>query len=236
MLTARTTSAAAHGMEAAAVASAGAVIGWLSGSWLHASVGIVMAAVAGVNGAVAGARGIYAWRRVSGWVAFVLDSSWAALPVAVSLPTHLAGRRTYVAALSRRRNHFVYSGGVALKPGFALTLGNVISGAGDVSRSRRAKLIEEHEAVHVWQARWFGPLYLPLYGLWAGLGALAGLVLWATRGRRQPRNAIVESCSYYMNPFEWWAYSRDDLWPPPGLHESVGWKRPAVRSFAERRR
>jgi len=220
--------------EAAVVGAAGAAIGWLAGAWLHTIVGVVMAVVAGVNGVLCGARGIYPWRRVSGWLAFVLDSSWATLPVMVSLLTHPVGWRTYVPAMSRRHGHHVYSGGFTFKPGFALTVGNVIAGAGDVSRARRAKLIEHHEAVHVWQARWFGPLYLPLYGLWAGLGALAGLVMWAVRGRRQPRSAMVESCSYYMNPFEWWAYSRDDLWPPPGLHESVGWKRPAVRSFVAR--
>lgn len=231
----RATSASATTGEAAAVAVAGGALGWLGGAWLHPWVGAVMAVVGATNGALAGARGLYDWRRRSGWVAFVLDSTWAALPVAVSLPTHLVGWRTFVQAMSRRRGHFVYSGGFTFKPGFALTVGNVISGAGDVSRSRRAKLIDEHEAVHVWQARWFGPLYLPLYGVWAGLGAVVGLVLWAMRGRKQPRNSIVESCSYYMNPFEWWAYSRDDLWPPPGLHETVGWKRPAVRSFASRR-
>ncbi len=232
----RVSSKWAQGAEAVVLAAVGAVLGRLVGGWLHPVVGVVMAVVAGLNGALCGWRGIYPWRRVGGWVAFVLDSTWATLPVAVSLPTHLVGWRTYVASMSHRRGHHVYSGGLALKPGFALTVGNVISGAGDVGRARRAKLIDHHEAVHVWQARWFGPLYLPLYGLWAGLGALAGFALWALRGRRQPRNAMVESCSYYMNPFEWWAYSRDDLWPPPGLHESVGWKRPAVRSFVARRR
>ena len=232
----RATSRWAQGAEAVVLAVIGAALGRLVGGLLHPVVGTVMAVVAALNGALAGWRGIYPWRRPAGWVAFLLDSTWATLPVAVSLPTHPFGWRTYVTGMSHRRGHHVYSGGFTLKPGFALTVGNVISGAGDVGRARRAKLIDDHEAVHVWQARWFGPLYLPLYGLWAGLGAVAGFVLWAARGRRQPRNAMVESCSYYMNPFEWWAYSRDDLWPPPGLHESVGWKRPAVRSFVARRR
>jgi hypothetical protein len=43
---------------------------------------------------------------------------------------------------------------------------------------------------------------------------------------------VIESCAYYLNPFEWWAYSRDDHWPPSGKVEQLGWKRPAVRSFA----
>ena len=43
---------------------------------------------------------------------------------------------------------------------------------------------------------------------------------------------MVESCAYYLNPFEWWAYSRDDHWPPKGLLAGIGWKRPAVRPFS----
>jgi hypothetical protein len=123
---------------------------------------------------------------------------------------------------------------MVFKAGYALTLGNVISGAGDVGRARRAKLITDHEAVHVWQARWFGPFYFVLYGLWAGAGALVGLVTWLRRGRGEPAGPFVEACSYYMNPFEWWAYSRDGFWPPSGLRPGMGWKRPMVRSFGER--
>jgi hypothetical protein len=114
-------------------------------------------------------------------------------------------------------------------------VGNVISGAGPVENPLRARLVHDHESVHVWQARLFGPLYLPLYGLWAGLAALAGIVVWVRRGRTEPMGKVVESCAYYMNPFEWWAYSRQAFWPPSGLAEGMGWKQPAVRSFAERR-
>ena len=112
----------------------------------------------------------------------------------------------------------------------------MISSAGDVSRARRRKLVTDHEAVHIWQARWFGPLYLVLYLAWTLMGALGGVLLWLRRGRREPLGQLVESCSYYLNPFEWWAYSRDNLWPPPGLATGVGWRKPVVRSFAYRRR
>ena len=46
---------------------------------------------------------------------------------------------------------------------------------------------------------------------------------------------MVETCSYYTNPFEWWAYSRDSYWPPHGKVADVGWTKPVVRSFAELR-
>lgn len=217
------------------VGAGGALLGFVTGAWLHPVLGVVMAVVGGLNGVVSGRRRIYRWDSLRGWVAFVLDSTWATLPVAVGLLAHLAGKG-YVAEMSEGRGHHVYRAGFTLKPGFALTVGNVIAGAGDVERARRARLIHDHEAVHVWQARWFGPLYLPLYGLWSGLGAVTGLLVWLVRllrGRRQPVAAVVESCSYYLNPFEWWAYSRDDHWPPQAL--VVGWKRPAVKSFQSRR-
>lgn len=214
------------------VGAGGALLGFVTGAWLHPVLGVVMAVIGGLNGVVSGRRRIYRWDSLRGWVAFVLDSTWATLPVAVGLLAHLAGKG-YVAEMSEGRGHHVYRAGFTLKPGFALTVGNVIAGAGDVERARRARLIHDHEAVHVWQARWFGPLYLPLYGLWSGLGAVTGLLVWLLRGRRQPVSAVVESCSYYLNPFEWWAYSRDDHWPPQAL--VVGWKRPAVKSFQSRR-
>ena len=47
--------------------------------------------------------------------------------------------------------------------------------------------------------------------------------------RDQPVAKVVESCAYYLNPFEWWAYSRDDHWPPSGKVAGLGWRRPIVR-------
>ena len=198
-----------------------------------------MAVVAGANGVVSGFRQVYAWRTVRGSAAFVLDSTWATVSVAVGLVAHVVAscskdRGGFECSLSYRQSRHVYRGGPSLQAGFALTVGNVISSAGDVSRARRRKLITDHEAVHVWQARCFGPFYLVLYLGWTAVGALVGVPLWLRRGRREPLGHIVESCSYYLNPFEWWAYSRDDLWPPPGLAVGVGWRKPLVRPLAEK--
>ena len=210
-------------------AALGGGLGWSLQPW----VGAAMAVAAGVNGALSGWRQVYAWRTLWGLVAFVLDSTWALLPVTAGLVMHavaFAARAPgFEPSLSRRQNRHVYRGGAFLQRGFALTLGNVISSAGDVSRARRRKLITDHEAVHVWQARAFGPAYLVLYLLWSVGGAVAGLVVWLLRRRREPLGKVVESCSYYLNPFEWWAYSRDDLWPPPGLLPGIGWRQPAAR-------
>lgn len=213
-------------------ASLGGSVGWLLQPW----VGVAMALVAGANGALSGWRQVYAWRTRTGFGAFVLDSTWAVLPVTAGLVTHgvalVSKSPGYEPSLSHRQNRHVYRGGAFLQRGFALTLGNVISSAGDVSRARRRKLITDHEAVHVWQARWFGPLYLVMYLVWSVGGAVVGAVVWLLRRRREPLGKVVESCSYYLNPFEWWAYSRDDLWPPPGLVAGLGWRKPAARPLA----
>ena len=205
------------------------------GSAVHPTVGLVAAIVGGINGLVSGWRGIYQWRR-HGALAMALDSTWALIPVAGGLGAHLVAVLSrdpaYVAGLSARQNRHVYRRGARLKPGFAFTVGNVISGAGDVDNVRRRRLITDHEDIHVWQARWFGPFYLVIYGLWAAFGSMIGVLMWIRRGRTVPLGKMVESCSYYLNPFEWWAYSRDAMWPPSAKVLNLGWKKPAARPIA----
>ncbi len=70
-------------------------------------------------------------------------------------------------------------------------------------------------------------------GWMIGAGAV-GVVAWAARHRDEPFGKVVETYAYYLNPLEWWAYSRDDHWPPSGKVAGIGWKQPAVRPFARR--
>lgn len=220
--------------EAAGTAAVGAVLGGLAGSLV--GLAVPAAVVAGLNGAVSGARGVYRWRRPDGVLAFVLDSTWAQPMTVAGLVAHAVGamRGTpgYSPELSRRQNRHVYARGMQIRKGFATTFGNVVCGAGDLTRARRAKLVTDHEDVHVWQARWFGPAYPVLYLGWMVGGGAAGAAVWATRRRDERFARVVESCAYYLNPFEWWAYSRDDHWPPHGIVEHLGWRRPVCRSFA----
>ncbi|MFN8023945.1 MAG: hypothetical protein U0Q03_20605 [Acidimicrobiales bacterium] len=223
--------------EAAVVGLGASALAGGVGALVHPVVALGLGIVAGLNGLISGWRGIYAWRRADGWLAAALDSTWATVPVALGLLAHLGaafgGDAGYASALSSRRNRHVYRRGVTLKRGFAFTIGNVVSGAGEVDgNARRTRLITDHEDVHVWQSRWFGPTYPLLYGLWAAGAAAVGLLVWLRRGRREPIARVIESCSYYTNPFEWWAYSRDDHWPPHGKLAGIGWRSPAARPLA----
>lgn len=221
-------------VEAGIAAVAGAALGAAAGSLV--GIGVPAALVAGVNGLISGHRRIYHWKSRDGLIAFVLDSTWALGTTTAGLAAHAAGamrgKPGFSAALSERQNRHVYERGFQPRKGFAVTLGNVISGTGDLGKPRRAKLVTDHENVHAWQARGFGPLYPVLYGGWMAGGAGMGAVVWTIARRDEPFRKVVESCAYYLNPFEYWAYSRDANWPPPGLVRNLGWKKPAVRSFA----
>jgi hypothetical protein len=220
--------------EAVAVAAAGAALAGAVGSL--AGVAAPAALVGGLNGFVSGRRGIYDWRSAKGAGAFVLDSTWALGTTVSGLVAHavggLRGDAGYCEALSRRQNRHVYTRGFQPRRRFATTFGNVVNGAGDVTNPRRVKLVTDHEDVHVWQARGFGPLYPALYLGWIVGGGAGGALVWLLRRRGEPFTKVVESFAYYLNPFEYWAYSRDGHWPPRGLVPSIGPKRPIVRSFA----
>lgn len=223
--------------EAVGVAAIAVVLGGAVGVPL--GIPLVAASVAGLNGAISGWRGTYDWASAAGVIAFALDSTW-------SLPMTLAGLLAngvglaqrdagYVPELSKRQNRHVYRRGFTPRRGFATTLGNVIGGAGDVDRARRRRLVTDHEDVHCWQARWLGPLYPVAYLGWTVLAGAAGALIWAVRRRDESFTKVVESSAYYLNPLEWWAYSRDDHWPPTGKVADFGWKRPCCRPLAETR-
>jgi hypothetical protein len=219
-------------VEAGAAAVAGAALAGLVGSRI--GLGRQLAVVGLLNGAISGWRGIYEWRRPRGIGAFVLDSTWGLASTAGALGSHgiavIRGRPGYAAHLSHRENRHVYERGFQPRARFLITVGNVVSGAGDTSTERRQRLVRHHEDEHVWQARWLGPLYPPLYAGWMAAGGLAGAGVWLARGRREPLTKVVETCAYYLNPFEWWAYSRDGNWPPGSMVAGIGWRHPMVRS------
>jgi hypothetical protein len=222
--------------EAIAAALAGGALGGVVG----ALVGLPVpgALVGAANGAVSGARRVYDWSRPKGVGAFVLDSTWALATTTASLACHAAiafqSDAGFSTEMSERQNRHVYARGVRIRRGFAITVGNVVNGAGDLTKPRRRKLVTDHEDVHVWQSRWLGPLFPVLYGGWMAGGAIAGSVAWLVDRGHTPLGRLVDTYAYYLNPFEWWAYSRDAHWPPSGKLEGIGWQRPIVQSFTTR--
>ncbi len=223
-------------LEAAAVGVLGGAAASIVGAPL--GLGVPFAVVGAANGVIAGWRRIYDWSCSNGLMAFTLDSTWALPMTAAGLASQaigvVRGRPGYDASMSRRANRQVFQRGFVPRRGFVITVGNVISGAGDTAVPRRRRLVTDHEDVHVWQSRWFGPLYPILYGAWMVGGGAAGVVVWATRRRGESFAKVVESCAYYLNPFEWWAYSRDDHWPPSGKVRGLGWRHPIVRPLRRR--
>jgi hypothetical protein len=227
-------------VEGAATAVVGAALA--GASWSLVGLGWPAAVVGAANGAISGVRGTYRWRSLTGPLAFVLDSTWALPMTTGALAAHgvaaAQGRRSgYVRHLSARANRHVYARGLRVRKGFAITIGNVVNGAGEVLTSaRRERLVTDHEDVHVWQARWLGPLYPVLYVGWSVAGSAVGVVVWLVRRRRERFADVVDTCAYYLNPFEWWAYSRDDRWPPPRKVAGLGWSRPIVRPLNQTNR
>ncbi len=220
-------------LEAAAVGALGAALASAVGAPL--GLGGPFAAVGAANGVITGWRRVYDWSCSNGVVAFTLDSTWSIPMTAAGVASQalgiVRGAPGYDATLSRRSNRMVFRRGFVPRRGFAITVGNVISGAGDTSNRRRRQLVADHEDVHVWQARWFGPTYPLLYGAWMLGGGAVGMIVWVTHRRSERFTRVVESCAYYLNPFEWWAYSRDDHWPPSGKVAGLGWRNPIVRPF-----
>lgn len=221
-------------IEALMVGAAAAALGWavgvvIGGGW----PALVATSVAGVNGVIAGAVGLYSWNRAKGWAFFVLDATWGLFGNLLALALHvvnLRGDSGYVLDMCRRTNRHVYEGGVGLRADFALALGNVISNAGGRVGLRgesdrvanRRKFVVAHEGLHVLQNRLFGPLYQILYVAWMIVFAVVGLLIWLLRERRQ-LGKIIETLTYYNNPFEYWAYRNDGYWPPKGVHPRYAW-------------
>ena len=195
-----------------------------AGAWLGWNVaGIFGALMGGMNGLVSGIHGIYDWTSVDGWFAFLSDSTWNLIGTTLGNVVHiinLFGNSGYREDLSHRQNRHVYEGGFYLKNGFTFTQGNVISNAGQNGRGIDTSFIANHEELHVWQQRFFGPLFQLTYVVWAVGGFIAGTVVWFFH-TDQDYGSVIETAVYYDNPFEYWAYKNDNNWPPSGANPVI---------------
>jgi hypothetical protein len=198
------------------------------------TIATLFAVVGGLNGAFAGARRIHAWRTPGGWLAFVLDSSWALIGttqgVLVNLYNTLRPGSEFSPAFSTRCDRHVFGRGFALRRHYATTLGNVVTNA-RLGRStpieERRDLIELHEDLHVWQQRWFGPIYPLTYLAVAVIGSIVGVVFALVSRERRRRGVrigrLIETAAYYDNPFEIWAYRNQARWEQCGAMPVLKW-------------
>ena len=226
-------------LESILTAAGGAAVAATTGSALDGllgSTGLAIAAgvVGGLNGAFAGARGIYAWRTPGGWLAFLLDSSWALVSsvqgIVVNTYNTLRPGTEFSPEYSTRRNRHVFGRGFALKRTFATTQGNVVSNARlgrQAPITERHDLIERHEGLHVWQQRWFGPVFPLTYVAVGVVGGIVGLVFGLFSRERRRRGVkvgkLIETAAYYDNPFEIWAYRRDERWETNSAQPVLKW-------------
>jgi len=205
-------------LETGLTTAAGAWLGWTVAGPFGALMG-------GMNGLISGIHGIYDWGSVDGWFAFLSDSTWGLIGTTLGNVVHvinLFGNTGYREDLSRRQNRHVYEGGFYLKEGFTFTQGNVISNAGQNGSGINVSFIANHEELHVWQARFFGPLFQATYVAWGLGGLIVGSIVWLTDTSKS-WGSLVETAAYYDNPFEYWAYKNDNNWPPSGANPELTW-------------
>jgi RHS repeat-associated protein len=203
-------------LETGLTTAAGAWLGWNT-------TGVFGLVNGGFNGFMGGIHGIYDWSSADGWFAFISDSTWGIVGTSmgnVVQVINLFGSTGYRDDLSRRQNRTVYEGGAYVKEGFAFTMGNVISNAGQNGRGINASFIANHEELHVWQNRFFGPLFQGTYVVWAVGGFIAGSIYWFFN-TNENYGSVIETTVYYDNPFEYWAYKNDSNWPPSGANHNL---------------
>lgn len=195
----------------------------LIGTGNAGGTGVLDPAINGINLIVQRELGIYNFRDWRGWAAFLLDYTWGAPGTALGYGVQLVNafypNSNYDPALSALVGSHVYRGGIGL-PGFTTTMGNVTTHLGTGPGAN--DIMINHEEVHVWQNRLFGPLFSTSYLAWTAGGYLAGTGYWLLHPN-QDWFSLVETAAYYDNPWEVWAYANDNNWPPPGANPALLW-------------
>ncbi|PJE21533.1 MAG: hypothetical protein CK431_21255 [Mycobacterium sp.] len=166
---------------------------------------------------------IYDFSDPRGWAALILDYTWGApgtaLGYGVQIVNEFTPNSNYDAALSAVAGAHVYRGGIGLT-GYATTFGNVTSHLGYSPKA--VDLMLNHEALHVWQNRLFGPFFSASYYAWTVGGTAVGTGYWLLHPE-EDLSRLIMTAAYYDNPWETWAYRNDHAWPPPGATPALLW-------------
>ncbi len=213
--------------EVVVLTSVGVALGAIVGYVVAGPIGAGLAgAMAGMNGFVSGLTGMYRLETWQGRLAFLSDSTWGLVGTSLGNMVHIVNLfwpdADYNRELSFRQNRHIYDGGFQLSAGFATTHGNVISNALQSGKGYDPEFIGEHEELHIWQNRMFGPLFQVTYIVWGAGGAVVASVVWAGDSD-EDLASLVQTAAYFDNPFEYWAYTANDYWLPPGVGERLAW-------------
>ncbi len=160
--------------------------------WASAVVGCFV-------GMMDGIRGIHRWRGKGG-VGFVLDVTWGLAGSTNGCLLHLLNFAWARRGDDARSGAHRYLNGFCIKPGYAITLGSVMS-----NLPAHADGLLPHELLHVLQNRLFGPFYTLTYLAWMAVMLLPALPAGLLNGRVVQ---TVEDWCYTNNPWENWAYTR----------------------------
>ena len=189
----------------------------LMGGLLFGGIGFVVGLVSGaIHGWAMAKAHTYNWSSFRGWLSFIVDNTWSLLnSFAASIWT--ATNFIFGNKIDYRRSFhstaLVFKRG--LIPGYDTTIGNVIAGSHDDTF--------EHEMIHVFQARLFGPLYLPTVALNYILFAVVPVwLLWEKKEIRSFRDYLE---GIYRNVWnEIWAYSATGRHPAKNTYNKSGGK------------
>lgn len=192
----------------------GAVTGGLAGGLLFGAGGLLVGAIVGgtiggLNGLIGGLTQNYSLDGL-GALSFLLDSTWGLVGTGLGLLFHginlFYGDAGYNWQLSRRQNRHVYDGGFSFGDGYSTTQGNVISNL----RGQHGELLE-HEMLHVWQSRGFGPIFQAVYVGWLVVGGVVGALvgIGTAIAGTQSWGDTVKDFAYHNNPWEIWAYYQE---------------------------
>jgi hypothetical protein len=159
-------------------------------------------------GLEAGIVNAYPLQQPKGWLFLLIDFTW-------SLPNTIfgfvLGNLIYIWVGTPSADLSEDRGWIAFKPRGSGDFGNrVLQTLGTVNLGGAGN----HELVHLLQARIFGPLYLPLFGvnyvlnsavqiLWT---VTVGLILWAVRVRERPWFDVPERTTSAVRGFFGWIY------------------------------
>lgn len=179
-------------------------------------IGLIFGVLYGLE---AGILGSYALGRGNGWWQLLVDLTW-------SLPNTIFGfvfgNLIYIFIANPSRDLSEDAGWIAFRPRGSGRFGNqVLQTLGTVNLGGAGA----HELIHVLQARIFGPLYLPLFGLNYVINSLVqvlwtitiGLILWLVKVRSTPWFEPPATSAvggffgwiYRFTIFEIWAYGTE---------------------------